>query len=104
LSKRDGIAIDRSSDQLDEIQYALERDLAIGNFDRDSKLLRDVSGALRRIQEGSYGICMDCDEPISSRRLAASPWVRRCVKCQELAERTAYEAEDSWGGRLASVA
>src|ERR1017187_1277788 len=40
---------------MDEIQYASERDLAIRNVDRESSLLRDVKGALRRIHDGSFG-------------------------------------------------
>ncbi|MCX6620649.1 MAG: TraR/DksA family transcriptional regulator, partial [Acidobacteria bacterium] len=49
LRKRDGIAIEKSADPMDEIQYASERDLAIRNADRESTLLRDVKSALRRI-------------------------------------------------------
>ena len=49
LRKRDDIVIEKSADQMDEIQYASERDLAIRNVDRDSTLLRQVKAALRRI-------------------------------------------------------
>ena len=42
--------------------------------------------ALRRLDEGTYGVCEDCDEPISPARLRAMPFARRCVKCQEQAE------------------
>jgi DnaK suppressor protein len=48
LRERGGIAIERSADPMDEIQYATERDLAIVNVDRESTLLRDVKAALRR--------------------------------------------------------
>ena len=53
LRNRDGIAIEKSADQMDEIQYATERDLAIRNVDRESTLLRQVKAALRRIHDGS---------------------------------------------------
>ena len=46
LRKRDGIAIETSPDQMDEIQYASERDLAIQNVDHESGLLRQVRAAL----------------------------------------------------------
>ena len=59
LGKRDGIAIEKSADQMDEIQYASERELAIRNVDRESHLLRQVKAALRRIHDGSFGICME---------------------------------------------
>jgi len=55
LRARDGIAIEKSADQMDEIQYASERDLAIRNVDRDSALLRQVKAALGRIRDGSFG-------------------------------------------------
>jgi DnaK suppressor protein len=85
LRKRDGIAIEKSADQMDEIQYASERDLAILNVDRESVLLRQVIAALRRIHEGSFGICLDCESAISPKRLAAVPWASRCIQCQEAA-------------------
>ena len=46
LRERDGIAIEKSADQMDEIQYASERDLAIRNVDRESTLLRDVKSRI----------------------------------------------------------
>jgi len=87
LRKRDGIAIERSADQMDEIQYASERDLAIGTVDRESTLLRGVRTALLRVHDGSFGTCLDCERPISPKRLAAVPWAQRCITCQEETDR-----------------
>ncbi len=56
LRNRDGIAIEKSADQMDEIQYATERDLAIRNVDRESTLLRQVKAALRRIHKPMFTI------------------------------------------------
>jgi DnaK suppressor protein len=42
--------------------------------------------ALRRLDEGTYGICEDCEVPIAPARLRAMPFARRCVKCQEQVE------------------
>ena len=86
LRKREGIAIERSADQMDEIQYASERDLAIGNVDRESTLLRQVKAALRRIRDGSFGACIECESTISPKRIAAVPWAPRCIQCQEAAD------------------
>jgi DnaK suppressor protein len=94
LRKRDGITIEKSADQMDEIQYATERDLAIRNVDRESTLLRQVKGALERIQDGSFGKCIDCESAISPKRLAAVPWAQRCIQCQEVADRDGQEAPD----------
>jgi DnaK suppressor protein len=82
LSKRDDIAIEKSADQMDEIQYATERDLAIRNVDRESTLLRDVKAALRRVHDGSFGTCIECESAIGPKRLAALPWAVRCIQCQ----------------------
>jgi DnaK suppressor protein len=87
LRKRDDIAIEKSADQMDEIQYASERDLAIRNVDRDSHLLRQVKAALRRIDDGSFGTCMECEAAISLKRLAAVPWASHCIQCQDTADR-----------------
>ena len=87
LRNRDAIAIEKSADALDEVQHAAERELAIRNLDRESNLLRLVKLALRRIEEGSYGTCMHCEEDINPKRLAAVPWAPYCIACQEAADR-----------------
>jgi hypothetical protein len=46
-------------------------------------LTRQVSGALERIDNGSYGLCLQCGQPIEVNRLAALPWVAFCIACQE---------------------
>ena len=83
IRQRDSIAIEQSPDQLDEIQRASERDLAISNIDRGSKQLRDVRAALRRIRDGSFGVCEECEEEIHLKRLVAIPWASLCIHCQE---------------------
>lgn len=88
---RDGIAIEKSPDALDEVQHAAERELAIRNLDRESQLLRNVRGALRRIDEGIFGVCLHCEEDINPKRLNAVPWTPFCIQCQELADRNRVE-------------
>jgi DnaK suppressor protein len=104
LRIRDGITIEKSADQMDEIQYASERDLAIRNLDRESNLLRQVRTALRRIRDGSYGTCIECDWAISPKRLAAVPWASRCIQCQETADRDRQERTDSLSETLVNAA
>jgi DnaK suppressor protein len=86
LRRRDGIAIEKSADEMDEIQYASERDMAIRNVDRDATLLREVKATLRRIRDGSFGTCIDCESAIAPKRLAAVPWASRCIQCQGTAD------------------
>jgi len=101
---RDGIAVERSADQLEEIQAASQRALAVCNLDREFKQLRDARAGLRRIQEGSYGICQECDQDIHPKRLAAVPWARFCIRCQEAIDRDAEEMEMPTRGLLARTA
>lgn len=94
LRNRDAIAIEKSPDALDEVQHAAERELAIRNLDRESHLFRNVRTALRRIEEGTYGTCLHCEEDISPKRLNAVPWAPYCIKCQELADRSRQESTE----------
>ena len=87
LRNRDGIAIEKSPDALDEVQHAAERELAIRNLDRDSNLYRHVVSAIQRLNDGSFGVCMHCEEDISQKRLNAVPWAGYCIVCQENADR-----------------
>jgi DnaK suppressor protein len=104
LRQRDGIAIEKSADPMDEIQYATERDLAIHNADLESNQLRDVRAALRRIRDGSFGTCIECDSAIGPKRLAAVPWASRCIKCQDAADQDGHENMQPIGENLESYA
>jgi DnaK suppressor protein len=95
LRNRDEIAIEKTPDALDEVQRAGERELAIRNLDREATMLRQVRAALARVADGSYGICMHCDEEIKPKRLQAVPWTAYCIRCQEAADRHEIEGPDT---------
>jgi DnaK suppressor protein len=75
--------LDVPSDEGDLSQQHHEEWIFLNRNTIDMKLLREVSDALRRIDVGQYGICMECEEPISPKRLDAVPWAKYCVTCQE---------------------
>jgi DnaK suppressor protein len=104
VRNRDGIAIEKNADALDEVQSATERELAIRNLDRDSSLLRKVRGALRRIEDGSFGVCLHCEEDISPKRMAAVPWTTFCIQCQEIADRSQGDSADNFDELLVNAA
>jgi RNA polymerase-binding transcription factor len=104
VRNRDGIVIEKAADALDEVQYAAERELAIRNLDRESNLLRNVRSALRRVEDGSFGICMHCEEEISPRRLAAVPWAPFCIGCQERADRNHDDGDELFHDMLVNAA
>ena len=84
---REFLAIETSPDELDRIQHASDRDVALRNLERDSGRLREVRAALGRIEAGTFGICIGCEENINTKRLAAVPWTSFCIVCQEAADR-----------------
>jgi DnaK suppressor protein len=57
----------------------------------DYMKLRYVTEALQRISDGDYGLCAECGEAISNRRLQAIPWAKYCVTCEELRDRNHQE-------------
>jgi DnaK suppressor protein len=95
IRNRDGIAIEKCPNALDEVQFATEREFAIRSLDRDSNLLRNVRAALDRIEEGSFGVCLHCEEDISAKRLAAVPSTAFCIVCQEIADRSEYDRAET---------
>jgi DnaK suppressor protein len=95
LRNRDEIVIEKTPDALDEVQLAGERELAIRTLDREASLLRHVKGALARIADGSYGVCLHCEEEIKPKRLDAVPWAKYCIRCQEAADRNEFESPDA---------
>ena len=98
LKSREYIVIEKAADAMDEVQFAGARELAISNLDRESKLLQSVLRALDRIEDGSYGVCLHCDTAINPKRLGAVPWAEYCIRCQEAADRRAFESDTT--GRL----
>jgi DnaK suppressor protein len=64
--------------------YTREFFFELGNGDR--RLLREVVTALQKLDEGSFGSCERCGEPISEKRLEALPFARYCINCQRAAE------------------
>ena len=104
LRNREDIAIEKAADAIDEVQLAGERELAIRNLDRESGLLRKVKAALARIDDGSFGTCIHCEEEIGSKRLNAVPWAPFCIRCQEAADRHEFEAAETIEDWLANAA
>jgi DnaK suppressor protein len=86
-SDREEILIENAAEDFDRLQQQLNREVAIRNLDRESKLLKEVQAALNRIEEGTFGVCLRCEEDIPEKRLKALPWAAYCVACQENVDR-----------------
>jgi DnaK suppressor protein len=102
LGYRDFIAVEQIADQLDVIQQASERTLVISNLDRCWQQLRDARAALRRLAQRSFGVCQECGDDISPRRLLAIPWAALCVHCQEELDRSCQWAPETANNVISS--
>ncbi len=63
-------------------------------------LLAQVEGALKRIENGTYGICTNCGRPIPEKRLEAIPWAARDVKCEEQLEERNLSVTETYDADL----
>jgi DnaK suppressor protein len=77
-------------------------DLAVRNYSKnvmlavsenESRQLVLIDEALRRIDDGEFGTCQNCENPIQAKRIAALPWARYCLSCQELVEQGKIDDE-----------
>ena len=74
-------------DQMDRAQIESNAAIDLRTRDRERKLLQKIESALRRIEDGSYGYCVETDEPINLRRLEARPIASLSLHAQERHER-----------------
>ena len=74
-------------DQMDRAQIESNAALDLRTRDRERKLLQKIESALRRIEDGSYGYCVETDEPINLKRLEARPIASLSLHAQERHER-----------------
>jgi RNA polymerase-binding transcription factor DksA len=72
----------------DESVATLIADLEQADVTRDLDEFRALEAARQRMQDGAYGICMDCGTDIGFARLKAFPAALRCIQCQERHEKT----------------
>ena len=84
---REIIAVERSADEMDQTGRSADREFAILGLNRRSELLRNIQAALRRIEDGTFGTCTNCEEAIGRNRLVAVPWTPFCIRCQEVVDR-----------------
>ena len=73
----------KSGDWIDQSSQESDLHVRLALKQTDSKLLRAIEEAIHRIDQGSYGICMDCEGEIAPVRLEAVPWTRVCINCKE---------------------
>lgn len=73
-------------DPSDRATAESERSFTLRIKDRESRLIGKIKEALERIEDGTYGICEECDEEISEERLKARPVTTLCIECKKKQE------------------
>jgi DnaK suppressor protein len=71
----------------DQASDDYERDFSLGRATDEQNLLYKIDEALKRVEEGTYGSCLQCNKPIAKRRLAALPYTELCIECQSKNEK-----------------
>ena len=81
------VSLDQQSvGRVSRVDAIQQQQMALAGREQAAGQLRQVVQALQRIDDGVYGICLRCDEPIAAARLQAQPYARLCVACQSVAE------------------
>lgn len=73
----------RQGDLADQASGTNEVHIQLKVKQTDAKILQAIEEALWRMEQGTYGICRDCADPIAPARLNAIPWTRVCITCKE---------------------
>ncbi|MGZ8155311.1 MAG: TraR/DksA family transcriptional regulator [Burkholderiales bacterium] len=76
------------ADTGDESVLRMQADLDLQEAGRDLEELQQIDAALRRMDDGTYGECVECGTDIEYARLEAQPTAMRCIDCQSQHERT----------------
>jgi DnaK suppressor protein len=80
-----------TQDIADKAVSSYTREFLYSLSDSDRTTLLQIDEALTRIEESSYGLCLNCSTPMAEKRLLAVPWTPYCIDCQELSEKGLLE-------------
>lgn len=72
----------KSGDWIDQSSQENDLHVRLALKQTDHKLLRAIDEAIHRIEQGTYGECMECENAIAPARLEAVPWTRVCIDCK----------------------
>lgn len=76
-----------TQDIADKAVSSYTREFLYSLTDGERSTLLQIDDAIGRIDDASYGLCINCGQPMAEKRLTAVPWAPYCVDCQELAEK-----------------
>jgi DnaK suppressor protein len=90
VQRAEGYGREKEPDIQDVADMAVEsytKEFLFGKSSGDRHILQMIQEALDRIDDDSYGVCANCENPIQPKRLEAVPWARHCIQCQSLQEK-----------------
>lgn len=101
-------SLERTPERIPELEERGQRASLLNNLEHLDEqrlaIVEEIDRALRKIETGSFGVCEQCGETISYRRVEAVPWTGWCVKCAEQAEKNTkmgqWAPEDLTGENL----
>jgi len=91
--ERDRSAAIATQDSADKAADSYEKELLYSLSHESRVALQHCDAALKRIKNGSFGVCDACGEEIEARRLKALPWAGYCLSCQDKKERGVLDLE-----------
>jgi DnaK suppressor protein len=94
VQRTEGYGREKDQNIQDVADMAVEsytKEFMFGRSSGDRHILQLIREALDRIDDKSYGICVNCENPIQPKRLEAVPWTRLCIQCQDLLEKGLLE-------------
>ncbi|HNT44131.1 MAG TPA: TraR/DksA family transcriptional regulator [Syntrophorhabdaceae bacterium] len=80
------LGTDGIQDMADAASNTYNADILMSISDNDLTILKDIDNSLDKLSKGSYGICEECEEKISEKRLEANPVARYCITCKRQME------------------
>ncbi len=89
LSNLEDLKIEPVADEADLANNTVNQQVSFSIREKEMVKLRRIDAALERIEDGSYGICLDSGEEISEKRLKTQPWAEFCLEVAEEREREA---------------
>jgi DnaK suppressor protein len=75
-----------AADIVDRAVTTYAKEMNFSQSENETQLLQMVNGALERMDDGTYGTCLNCQKEIGVKRLEAVPWTHLCIDCQTQAE------------------
>jgi RNA polymerase-binding protein DksA len=71
----------------DVATVTLDREIDFTLEENEERVVAAIDAALERIDQGAFGICQACGEPVAPERLEAVPWTTQCIDCKRKEER-----------------